>query len=525
MPDIAAVDAVPLAVSEYTDSFGNQGVESTAYVLSYSPSVEYLNFPTYVNVEEGRALSFNLALEHVTAASVGLNLVSEDGSTQTGELPFTYDSGTQAWSTAPFDLSAFSSGRVNLVFSGSVTITGGIEVTAQELFTESKSFTYSTVLAEVISVTPLTIKEGVKGEVEMLFSADVTSGTVTINNQETRLTGSGRTWTARTKTALSLASDAETVEVAISGFDYNGFVVEPINVAVETDIEWVLTPNQSEVYNQMTAQQVVINGEVIGLGAGTPIEVVATLNSIEIATQNTTVGYNGSWSVIFNLAEHSGNIELVASADRGGVTHSSGALTIVVDTQAPQILEKPTLTPELSAVGGDITLTIDFDEVVKTISYAQLDGVFVNWTTSAPSQQWIGTVTLNELTNTEVTLSFGALEDMYSNQLLSPAEYTYQVKPVVSLDPVTITPDNFSRLKLQGDAKGFGSEVGDIVTVKFINPTDDQIVITETAVIKPSSKRWILNNLDLTALDEAFGALRYKASTIKGCNRHLFNLK
>nr|WP_269808849.1 tandem large repeat [Enterovibrio nigricans] len=504
MPAISNVEQVVLSVVNIRDTAGNRGDDVTSYSIPYSPGIQYTDFPIRVNSAGAAELTLRGAFTRVKSASVSLKLQSAaDALVSTPESALTFDSADKTWSSAAFDITAFEDGQVNLVFSETVTLENNQTVPVSE-FIDPKFFTLDTSVATVIQVDPVSIANDSSGVVNVIFSDAVSTGKgrVTINSKATTLTGTGDRRTATTNSVMTLSPVVEKVSVAISEFESGpGNIVETVTQDLYTNVRWVMTPNRAGKYNKETARNITIFGETTGLSKGKEIIVEASKEGTSLTSERATVNNVGEWSVNFNLSAHNGQIDLVARAQRETV-QTSLPLTIEIDAIAPTVTMTPVLSPQMPESEQLVSLMVDFNEKVKSIASASLNNSAINWSTTEPSNRWSGSVTLRDLNKVQVELSINGVEDEVGNVSSTAYTHSYDVKPVVTINPASITPENATALTLQGKALGFGTTSTDKIVVRFVNPESSQEGLVREVRVDGTNRAWALNNLDVSELEE-----------------------
>ncbi|WP_156008774.1 hypothetical protein, partial [Vibrio proteolyticus] len=159
---------------------------------------------------------------------------------------------------------------------------------------------------------------------------------------------------------------------------------------------------------------------------------------------------------------------------------------------------------------------MNFTKAITSVGATTLGGQSVVWSTSGAATQWTGEVTLGNMTSAEATLILGQYLDEVGNTVAAGAEYDFAIKPTVTLDTVTITPDNASNVTLTGDAFGFGDLAADQVTVSFISKDGATEPAPQTVDVTGSTGRWTLSNVDVSTLDEGSWSIEIAGQNSQG---------
>ncbi|MGR5094559.1 tandem large repeat [Vibrio maritimus] len=503
MPELENADVATLTVTDYKDVYNNVGVANNLHSIPYSPE---MTLNTVGNVYEDRADNLTISGTYkyidkdTSNSNITVTSASNPASQLTKAITFNND-GT--WSVTDLDVSDFPEGRVNLSFSGTVTVGNGVEVTGGYA-PENESFTLTMLKPTVTSTTPVTIEAGKNGIARLEFSEQVAQGTVTISGQPTSLQNSNNVWTATTTGPLTGIELQESVDIVVSGFSSadTGNVMEAKTDAVDTEL--ILGGSMSKAtYNKVEAKTAEATGNAHGALQGASVTVqILNGDSTEVDKTTATVGSDGQWMTgDWDLSSLSGDYTMKATLDRGAEsTDVQQAVTFNTGVPTLENAEFTTPTQEQHAKSGEtVSVKLTFNTILNSVN-ATLGGEVVSLTKDADDGSiWSGTVSMPASTGaTEATLTAGTFTDEHGNQGASNSSYALAFTPTLLVTnlPATVNAEQAKSMTISGSFERISDASG--LKLKLASAVGSDETQAKSVVLDSGNKTWSVSGLDIS---------------------------
>jgi len=408
-------------------------------------------------------------------------------------------------------------------FTGNATITvtanGSDQTTATQTFTVTAAHPTTSILP--LFLNPVSNATTANGKaVSFQLSATAVSG-IASGNLVFSVTGTNSFTGAPTNVsavATSVSGDTATIRLSPTSGANNSFVnlvahvddatdglhdALPFTLTVGTVVSVTSVTSLIGTPNQ-TATAISGTGEI-----GATISVFASDGTQNTATQTTTVGANGQWSIngINVSALNDGTITYTATVtDATGDTVST-TKTSSKDTMAPAVAIG-TVTSPINAGKATTAGISGTGEVGAIISVTVSDGTHstaAKTTTVGTGGTWtISGINVNSLSDGTVTYIATATDSAGNSATVTKTSTKDVVAPAVSITTVTspINAGNAANTSVSGTGEG-----GVLISIVANNGAHNTTAQTTTVSIGGT---WTISGIDLSAISD--GTITYTAS-------------